>query len=489
MKLSAVILLAVLCGTAFTSMAQDSVVKLPGNANAMLTVEVAKLLNSPLGKQLSWQSKLIKGYAERPLPVPATASKLTIAAAVHPGEMSTIWEAAVIDLTAAPNFEPILRKQGGYLDQIAGKKAAWTPKDVFYVELGPKTLGVVRPGQRQYVTKWITGKTDSSLSAYLKQAQSSASGADLTLTVDLDDVTSATAIRYATRMGQLPSLVKIEETSPALLTALASVKGLRLTMRVGEKIDGEIVVDFEQPVAGLGDATKGFVTDVLTCADLYEPALDQWVFKSEGKTIVGKGNFAPEAIGRLVMLLSPAGIADASDAAPAAAETKGGEASDPKLDATTASQQYYKAIASILSGVSAKATPTDSGRWLITKARQIEQLPILNVDSSLVAWGNSVVDSLNRAAIELGSGQQKAKVAAAGVASPTGTTAYTEYGETTVDSPESRAAFRNAEQQRRQLAQTERGIAAERALAILQQAVSSQQKIRAEMVQKFGAEF
>ena len=56
--------------------------RLPRAANAVMTVDVAKLMNSPLGKQMELQSKLASGYADRPLPIPATAKRIAIAALV-----------------------------------------------------------------------------------------------------------------------------------------------------------------------------------------------------------------------------------------------------------------------------------------------------------------------------------------------------------------------------------------------------------------------
>jgi len=55
--------------------------------------------------------------------------------------------------------------------------------------------------------------------------------------------------------------------------------------------------------------------------------------------------------------------------------------------------------------------------------------------------------------------------------------------------PESRAAFRNASNQRRQAAQTERAAAAQRALDALNTLPDSRAKIRAEMSQKYKVEF
>src|SRR4029079_6705106 len=100
--------------------------RLPKSANAIMIVDVEKLIQSPVGKEQGLQSKFQSGYADRPLAVPATAKRVAIGALVHPTGIESSWQTAVIELPGTPRLEPILKAQGGYLDQIAGKDAAWT---------------------------------------------------------------------------------------------------------------------------------------------------------------------------------------------------------------------------------------------------------------------------------------------------------------------------------------------------------------------------
>src|SRR4051812_11440705 len=81
--------------------------RLPKGANAVMTVDVEKLVASPVGKKLGLQSKLMSGYADRPLAVPATAKRVAIAALVHPFGVESIWQTAVIDMPNTPRLEPM----------------------------------------------------------------------------------------------------------------------------------------------------------------------------------------------------------------------------------------------------------------------------------------------------------------------------------------------------------------------------------------------
>jgi hypothetical protein len=391
----------------------------------------------------------------------------------------------------------MLRAQGGYLDKIGGKNAAWTPNDLFYVELGPKTLGIVRPGHRQFVHRWVDPKEAAEFTPYLKNARQESGDAQVVFAIDLQDMIGPTAVNYAFNTGDLPSLDAVKDAERSrLMMALGGAKGIRLNIRADEEFTGKIVVDFEGDVSALGENAKAFVTDVLKSADLYEPTVDAWQFKASGKQITGEGPMAADVLNRLLALLAPTNHLTAHAAASAATPDAGAPDTSPApapadgADAAAiASQHYYKAVSKILDSLSPKASPTASATWLFSKARVIEQLPILNVDPELLAWGNMVAESINRAGQELTLGQQKAKIASMNVASPAGYTTYSENGGGGSETADTRAAFRNAQAQRRSAAQTERGAAAERALNIFNDLLATRGKVRSDMTQKYGVEF
>jgi len=487
--------------------------RLPKGANAVLTIDVEKLVQSPVGKGLGLQSKMLAGSAERPLAVPASAKGVAIGALIHPAGVKAIWQAAVIDLPSAPRLEPILRAQGGYMDQVGGKPAAWTPRDTFFVALDERTMGAVRPGQRPFVNRWVSGKLEKGLSPYLSTAVNSGANEVFVFAVDLDQAVGITALKYAVAMGQLPSLEQVTTGRDRLLPALASVTGTKLTVRATNQLDGEWTIDFAQDVGALGAQAKPFVIDVLTAADLYEPDMDQWEFKAEGKKIVGKRVVELAGLDRILALMSPghaggqgggpssapeaktAGASEQAAAQPAgqaAAEPAGQPAGHaaPANDAATASRNYYRAVAKALDTIKTKPSPSQGASWLIAQSRMIQQLPVLNVDTALLEWGSGVADAFTRAAEELALGQQRAMSAANGVASPVAYTTYDyDAGWNSSDSAETRAAYRNARQERQRVAQNERGAAAERAFGCLNGVMAARGQIRAEMTQKYGVEF
>src|SRR6476659_4453262 len=162
------VVVASLCALIATStlraQSSDLASRLPQNVNAVMTIDVNKLLQSQMGKEQALQSKLLSGYADRPLAIPATARNVVIGAAVDPTDLQSYVQVALIDLSNPPRLDPMLRAQGGYLDQIAGKNVGWSKRGIMYIEMDNHTLGVVRPGARQFVARWLGGKTQTGLS-------------------------------------------------------------------------------------------------------------------------------------------------------------------------------------------------------------------------------------------------------------------------------------------------------------------------------------
>ena len=309
--------------------------------------------------------------------------------------MRAIWQAAVIELAAPVRLDPMLREQGGYLDVIGGKPAAWTPRDVFYVEFDKNTLGVLRPGQRQYVTRWVTGKNQPELSPYLARAWSGAAGADVMFAMDLDDVVGATAIEYADSMGQLPSLEKMEDGREKLVAALASVQGLRLTHE-GRQDDRLPVRRRFRPgrqrAGRHGQAVRHGRAEVRRRrrAGRREVAVQGRGQADRRDRRPGGGSVDAadrDARARRTREHAVAAAAGGRRRSPTATRRRR-RASDPKQEAAYASQKYYRAVAGTLEQHRRQELALDGRRrGSSTRPGCIEQLPILNVDPALVRVG------------------------------------------------------------------------------------------------------
>jgi hypothetical protein len=481
--------------------AASALQRLPGTANAVMSVDIARLIESPIGRKMNWQSKIISASTDRPIAVPPTTRRITIAAGVHPGEVETIWTAAILELPAAPNLEKVFQAQGGYIDEISGRKVLWTPRDTLYIGLDGNMLGVLRPAQRQYAARWLSSATQTGMTPYCRKSFDGAKDADVLLAIDLTDAISLAAVQYAYEMGRLPSLEEMKDSRMKLMRALADVKGLRLKVKAAEALDSELTIEFDLPVGTLGTNAGAFIKDVLKQADLYEPTVEAWTFRATGSTIVGTGQLQPESLARLMAMLSPPSMHEsvASEHTPSAStpETSTQEpapapagntptASAGQQSPAQASLQYYKTINATLDSLRMQSNLDQSRGWLLAKAKVIEQMPILNVDPTLVDWGTSVVQAFRAAAVELATGNQRAQLAAQGVVMPPATHQRTDDD---FDADYSTFLHRDAQRQRRAVSMAERNDAIQKAIEHLKPVMDSRAQIRREMVQRYGIEF
>src|SRR5262249_31586422 len=61
-----------------------------------------------------------------------------------------------------------------------------------------------------------------------------------------------------------------------------------------------------------------------------------------------------------------------------------------------ASQQYFRSVVDIVDALKGQQTPTYASMklWYDRYAKQIEELPLLNVDTELLEWGSKVARTL-----------------------------------------------------------------------------------------------
>lgn len=483
--LLAVVALAFHAGIAAAAEMTDQI---PSAANAGAIVDVKGLLASPLGQKEAWQGKLVGGYAERPLAVPAYAERFGLAATLEFPELSPMWQVGLIQLSTKPDLSRVAREQKGVLDTIDGKPAVTTQFNVLHVAVSDQTIATMWPAQRQLAARLLNKEgVARGPSAYLAGALKLDSN-HAVMALDLNEAFSGASIRKAMAMGGLSSLDQVEDIKK-VSDALAAAKGVTVHVKVDQAVNLHMIADFAGPVPIPAANLKAFCLEMLGDAGLPTEPFSNLNYEMKGNQIVASGAVPTNAVQALLGLLVP----DVSHASLAAAVTPSAAAPTPAPNAPSdpaaaASQQYFKAITAILDQISAtpKAITASSVRG---HARRIQQLPVLNVDPELVAWGVDVIDRLNQCANIISVGQQNAANAAQTIASPTSEATYSDTGVSSSDTAASRAAFRNAQQQRRQAAQAERTRAAEQAFQVIADSSKERNTIRAKMTSKYGVEF
>ena len=94
-KLAAVISIGI-CTSVFATFKQLSQ-KLPAQSNAVVAVNVAKLLETPYAKN-EWTPTAADAWAKEPMMIPPGSTRLLMAAETRPDTMESIWECSVMEL-------------------------------------------------------------------------------------------------------------------------------------------------------------------------------------------------------------------------------------------------------------------------------------------------------------------------------------------------------------------------------------------------------
>src|SRR5688572_21653378 len=79
--------------------------RLPAASNALVAVNVEKVLNSPYAEQEQWRQNIADSWAKQPMMIPAGATRLITVASVKTSVMEPYWELSLIEMDTVPSAE------------------------------------------------------------------------------------------------------------------------------------------------------------------------------------------------------------------------------------------------------------------------------------------------------------------------------------------------------------------------------------------------
>ncbi len=415
--------LALLTGT--TARAFESLLeKIPPSANALVMIDVGNTVDTPVARAQGWGEELEQAYVSRPIFLPPEANKMVLAAALTPDhDFKPLWELAVMELDEPISMRSVARAEGGYTDTINGARAAWTPSDAYFVTLGDSEMGVMFPAERQFVSRWVdlaAKSTGPQLSEYLAAAsQMTSEQVQIALAVDLTDVTNETEVREKLKASSM-----LQESGMDIAAATATITSLRgavLRVAVGEKVQGQLRIDFDEPVAPLGDSAKYLVTQAMKDIGAEIDGIADWDLELKERAILMQGPLSEDDQRRVFSVIEiPSTKFSTLKDKPNSEE----EATESQM--REASLTYYKSIDVLFQDLRRalrgnKATAAIQERY----ARKIDRMPILNVDPELLDFGTMVAQSLRGIALAKRQGGIDYGAATAGMGNQMGTTGST----------------------------------------------------------------
>jgi len=496
---SGFLLAALVCASSAHGDTGSLAQKLPGGGNLIVTVDVPKFISSPLAAYQGWENKDPGKFPRTPNPLPDRPGlqQIVVTQLLDSRTGQPTWEAGVVQLENPVDLPTVAKNRGGYMDTIEGKQMAVTRGDIFFIDLGDNTIGVTTPADRRFAAQWI--RKPGGLSDYLRGAAGQGD-VPVVLAMDLSDtISQSAALRMLQDDGPV-SAAGIDNGAAAKV--ISGVKGFVAKISLGDgdsnqQASVKCSLDFSDSPQVIAPMVKDLVIDILKNRALYISDIEKWEFAVTGNSITATGPLSVNSLSSILTLVHAPSPME-KPAAVAAAEVKNDEAA--KVDAATpkqvsqtdkiaASQKYYKTISSMIDLMKPGPSLKDSAGYLMSDARRIEQMPILNVDPDLVQWGMYISSTFRQAGTLFAGGQQRTTAAVAGIQKQYTTYDNNNWAGNTANELQAAQDSRNTSLQRRQAAANERAQIIDQVSKPLQDAADSRAKVRLMMVQRYNVEF
>ncbi len=466
---------------------QEAARWVPESANTLVLVRAEKILNSQLAQEQHWKTDRSKAFQSGAAFLPPSTKRLLMASEMDFEFWDPAWQVTIFEKSGpAISVANVAQYVGGSVEKIGDKDAVVLPNDSYLVKIDDGTLGSMTPANRQATARWLATRQYGvmNLSSYLTDAVNFAdNNADIIIALDAEYAISPSIIQ---KRLEESGMFKPEELEP-MSKALASMKGLTLGVTINDKVTAAVKVDFKGDPSALTGAIKGMLIYALKKHGMMIDDIENWSVKAnpdENNLIIG-GSLSDTGLRRMMTLIEHP-LADNF-----AAEAVYG---DSKPDMKTCTLQYFNSVGVLIKEIRKqdfKAMSTYS-KYFDKYARQIDNLPVLNVDPVVLSYGSYVADTFRSISGGLDTQNlqrvQDRQEYVAGSSSYHGRGQYTNYnGYTSRYGWGGGAAFN---QRNRQIVGAEANLkGANEAKDTLRQVDEATAKVRADMSEKYQIEF
>lgn len=285
----------------------DLVQKVPRGGNAIMAVDVAKTLATPIAQKNGWDKKF-SDSTNSPLYLPPEADKvLAVAQFDIVRDFNRGWDFTIFGLTESIPLRLVARAEGGYVDTVAGTDAVWIPGDAYILQAGEKTLVMQAPANRQAIARWIEGQKSSSLSQisdYLGAAVA-AMKRDPHIVMALDASNAPQPHRVKEQLQQSGFIEKHSVDLEQLTSLVSGLRGVVLEVTLTDKIAATARIDFSEKVTLNSTVAKALVLATLNARQMSLPGIDTWNCSTVDKSIVMDGALPIDSLRRLLSLMEP----------------------------------------------------------------------------------------------------------------------------------------------------------------------------------------
>jgi hypothetical protein len=457
---------------------EDLAAKVPATANAIVLLDGQKLMASPLAAREGWKQKYEQTFSAGLASIPPDTQRMLLAAQLDYEYMKPSWEVAIAELARPRALAEVARLTKGTLDTVGDTPAVALRDNAYLVTLGPRSLGVMAPANRQAVARWLreaAGRTAPALSPYLNASLVAVQDAAIVMAFDLQDAVPPDIIRAKLASSSALAGKKIDLDAAA--KALSGIRGLALEVAVTDTATGRLRVHFSGDSSVLAPIAQPLLLEILSDLGASIDDIASWKVETEPQRITFSGPLTAAGRKRVLSLIDQP---TSALIAPDSGQTSPGS---QQQRAAAASQQYFKSLTSMLDDVREQSkdakTFGQNALWFDNWARRIDRLPVLNVDQDLLKFGHGTAAALRGMAAALrGVGIQSATISSNINAGSWGDGYYSYYND-----------WRDADDERRAARANLRASGATTARDIAVQIENETGKIRQVMTQKYQVEF
>lgn len=369
---------------------------IPQSTNSVAIVRVKQLLESPLGRKEKWSQQQRDGYAAGVTSTPPGVEEIVRATEVRTAGAAAATTFTVYRTAQENMVRTIARRDQATIDKVGDNLAVRSARGPYFVQLGPKVMGAVEPADRQVLSRWVRDglkappvPSDSFLSRAVRADEADQVIVAVDLSEMLDPETVAQWIKSLPKQNQFGNVNE-------LAGLFASIRGMRMSVKVTDKVACQLQLSFGQPVGPNG---TGVELCVMAWLDEVGGRIDQFNAPEvtvKGNTVTLQSPLDQEGFRRLISLIrSPHD--DFEHEAPAVGSNKPADG--------IASRRYFQAISQYLDNLDRQnRKASDYNRtalWHDNFANKVDELSLTGVDADLAAWGKSVSDNLRALANSL----------------------------------------------------------------------------------------
>ncbi|WP_233148592.1 hypothetical protein [Rhodopirellula sp. MGV] len=354
----------------------------PAKANAIGYINVPSL------------NKLMEdaGFSSR---VTSTVDEVWFIADLELAEMRPKWEAGYAVLKRPVDSERLADSLGGYVDTVESQQVIHAPHQTYFVPgtEHPERLGILRPTDRAFLAGWLTPTMNIQYTPFLNsQANQPEAYLSFMMAIELRNVLSPVSL--ATRLQSIESL---KSNSPeSVAKVLASIQGVSVI--VGRKSLQQCIVkfQFQNSPASLKPIAAEMLAEILEKNGLSAAEVKSWKVAVEDNTLSLQGPITQSTLSGLMSVFS---VQSQAERAAGRVTLEGGE----EKQVAYQSKHYFDEVNAIVERTRDHKSQTTGAMasWNDKRARQIDELPTLNVDPEMIQFGVDVATLLRGNALSV----------------------------------------------------------------------------------------